>query len=76
MNLFITKNFLVPGTLVTRIINMGISPSSIFHSGIPKPTSTETDGLVDSLRTLLFSDNYTKPWSNEYLLVKLLTRCF
>lgn len=66
MNIFITKNFLVPGTLVTRIINMGISPSSIFYSGIHKPTSTETDGLLDSLRTLLFSDNYTKPWSNEY----------
>ncbi len=34
------------------------------------------NGIVDSLRTLLYEDNYLKPWSNEYLLVKLLTKSF
>ena len=34
------------------------------------------DGLVDTLRALLLCENYVKPWSNEYYLVKLLTRTF
>ena len=34
------------------------------------------DGLADTLNNLLLQDNYIKPWSHEYSMVKLLTRSF
>ena len=34
------------------------------------------NGAVDSLRTVLFNEHFIKPWSDEYMLVKLLTRSF
>ena len=77
MNLFIVDRVLVPGTLIDRIVKMGISPTSLLQSNVKQSSQTFTaDGLVDSLRAMLYNDNYIKPWSNEYLLVKLLTRSF
>ena len=34
------------------------------------------DGLADTLHNILLHDNYVKPWSDEYSMVKLLTRSF
>ena len=77
MNLFIVDNVLVPGTLVDRIVKMGISPTSLLCSKVKHSSHQYTpDGLVDSLRAMLYNDNYIKPWSSEYLMVKLLTRSF
>ena len=36
---------------------------------VPKTSVTNNDGLVDSIRHLLFTDNFTKPYSHEHLLV-------
>jgi len=74
--LLVTQNILTPGTLVNRIVDMGISPASlIFPSCTNSSQSSYTaDGVVDSLRFNIYNDNYTKPWSNEYLLVKHLTK--
>ncbi len=77
MKLFIVKDMLIPGTLIERIVKLGISPTSLLSSNVNHSNKHyATDGLVDSLRAILYSDNYIKPWSNEYLLVKLLTRSF
>ena len=72
---------LVPGTIVTRIHNYGISPIAAFlgrhdlTSGKPL-TSTHPDGIVDSLKYLLFHENFQKPWGYEHTLATLLTKAF
>ena len=65
----------VPGTL---LVSMGESPTKrVFNSQhVPKTSVTNNDGLVDSIRHLLFTDNFTKPYSHEHLLVHLLTTAF
>ncbi len=78
IDMFIRKGVLVPGTCVARLITSGISPSSLLStfSSHTSQTPCTADGLVDSLRTMLYSEHFIKPWSNEYLIVKLLTRSF
>ena len=67
----------LPGTIVDRLVNMGADPLPIINVSSLGPTNLRsTDGVVDSLRSLLLNDNYIKPWSTEYFLVKLLTRSF
>ena len=74
---YVASGSLIPGSLVDRVVKMGVSPSSIMVS---KPKSShdrnDSDGVVDSLRNLLLNENYIKPWCSEYLMVKLLTRSF
>ena len=65
----------VPGTLPDRVVSMGESSTkrAFNYQYLPKPSVTNNDGLVDSIRHLLFTDNFTKPYSHEHLLVHLLT---
>ena len=61
---FVTQNILIPGTLVNRMVDMGISPGSLIFPGgtnSSQPSST-ADGLVDSLRSMLYNDKYIKPY--------------
>ena len=69
---FICYGETVPGTLLDRVVSMGESPSKNEPSIInmyPKVHSATNDGLVDSIRHLLFTNNFTKPYSHEHLLV-------
>ena len=54
----------VPGTLLDRVVSMGESPSkrAFNYQHVPESSATN-DGLVDSIRHLLFTDNFTKPYS-------------
>ena len=64
----------VHGTLLDRIVSMGESPAKrAFNSQHVPKTSVTKNGLVDSIRHLLFTDNFTKPYSHEHHLVHLLT---
>ena len=47
---------------------MGESPTKrAFNSQhVPKTSVTNNDCLVDSIRHLLFTDNFTKPYSHEH----------
>ena len=76
LNKYIMHGTLIPGTIIDRIVGMGVSPSSLLSDKCSSHKYLPADGLVDSLRAMLLSDNYIKPWSNEYMLVKLLTRSF
>jgi len=69
IDLFVTQNILIPGTLVNRIVDMSISAVSFIFPGVTNSSQSSytADGLVDSLRVMLCNDNYIKPWSNEYL---------
>ena len=60
------------GTLLDRVVSMGESPSKrVFNYQHVPESSATNDGLVDSIRQLLFTDNFTKPYSHEHLLVNL-----
>lgn len=73
---YVATGFYIPGTLVGRVVDMGISPArAAFNQTKWKVTNNE-DGLIDSLRSLLFHDNYMKPWSDERMIVSLLTKSF
>ena len=67
----------IPGTIVDRILKLGYSPVDVLLSNVCDRHDYVIDnGVVDSLRTVLFNENFIKPWSDEYMLVKLLTRSF
>ena len=72
---FIFYGKTVPGTLLDSVVSMGESPTkrAFNYQHVPKTSVTNNDGLVDSIRHLLFTDNFTKPYSQEHLLVHLLT---
>ena len=72
---FICYGKTVPGALLDRVVSMGESPTKrAFNSQhVPKTSVTYNDGLVDSIRHLLFTDNFTKLYSHEHILVHLLT---
>ena len=72
---FICYGETVPETLLDRVVSMGESPSKrAFNSQhVPETSVTNNGGFVDSIRHLLFTDNFTKPYSHEHLLVHLLT---
>ena len=52
---------------------MGTSPSSLLSDKCSSHKYLHADGPVDSLRAMLLRDNYIKPWSNEYMLVKSIS---
>ena len=66
--------FKTPRTLLDRAVSMGESPIS---RALNKPRNIKyvqcQNGHVDSLRLLLFNDNFIKPYSQEQILVHLLT---
>ena len=67
----------ITGTLIDRIVKYGLDPSFVaFNKLVRGDNYTENDGIVDSLRYLLFHENYIKPWSEEHILATLLTKSF
>ena len=74
INIFMSDNVRIPGTLVDRVLGLGACPLSIYNKYTP--IQSKKSGLVDSIRAMLLTENFIKPWSDEYLLVKLLTRSF
>ena len=74
---YIADGTSVEGTILSRVINIGISPlSCIMNNVATKCAKPPADGIIDSLRFLIHSENYIKPWSVDHLLVKLFTKAF
>jgi hypothetical protein len=75
---YISKGTIVPGTIVSKVLSMGLSPSYCafndykFHL----PTSINDNGHIDSIRAMVFHENFIKPYSDEHTLVTLLTKSF
>ena len=80
LSIFMCNGTLYEGTLLDRLIKVGLSPVKVAFSP-PKQmclkygTST-ANGLVDSLKFLLCHDNFVKPWSEEHFIATLLTKAF
>ena len=52
----------VPGTIVDRILKLGLSPNDVlFDKVYDRHDIVFNDGIVDYLRTLLFSEHLIKP---------------
>ena len=74
---YITHGIRIPGTTFDRVLNYGVSPIDILCNSVhARHDSVTNDGVVDSLRMVLHSEHFIKPWCEEYILVKLLTRSF
>jgi hypothetical protein len=75
---FIAHNELPAGSLIYRVHKLGHSLVKVALSDIKLNnfTTNSGDGIVDSLRVLLYHDNFCKPWSGEHLLAELLTKAF
>jgi hypothetical protein len=73
---FLLTGTCVNGTLLSSLINSGLNPINII---ITKPVcnyNLYSDGVVDSLRYLLYHENFVKPWSDQFILATMLTKSF
>ena len=77
---YICTGTLIPGTIVNNIVSLGLSPTLCAFDGLkhklPNLYKIEPCGHVDSLRALIFNENFMKPYSDEHTLVYLLTKSF
>ena len=85
LNLYLLSEYFatgsaIPGTLLHYVSQSGASPVSLALGSHPRSRQfnppDDHDGIVDSLRFLLFHENYIKPYGEEHLLVSLLTKAF
>ena len=65
-------------SIIDRIVDLGFSPVNVAFSNcrFRVPHYVPGDGIVDSLRYLVYHENFIKPWAEEHVLAVLLTRCF
>ena len=75
---FMLHGTLPPDSLISRVVSYGVS--LVCSGGCPRLEAScaadSPNGVVDSLRILIYSTNYFKPWSAEHILTGLLTRTF
>ena len=67
-----------PGTLLDKIVSFGYSPAECaFAKRCNKyKYKSVKDGVVDSLKTLIYTENFVKSWSSEHILTTLLLKAF
>ena len=72
---FISKGTIVPGTIVSNILSMVLSPVQFAFNDFKfhLPNSINDNGHIDSIRAM---ENFIKPYSDEHTLVYLLTKSF
>ena len=77
---YLNDGFLCPGTLVKRFLSQNVSPNSVafFPDKLYADLRSKCndDGLVNSLEGLISSIYFIKPYGDEHMLVKVLTRPF
>ena len=74
---YIATGKLIKGSILQRIVSAGHSPVNIMLKYRNVNSSSYADnGIVQSLKYLIHHENYTKPWSDEYFMTKMLTKAF
>ena len=77
LSMYIVSNVVIPGTIVSDVLSMGISPLSYAFNKPPKINiNIHDNGHIDSIRNLIYHENFLKPYSDEHTLVNLLTKSF
>jgi hypothetical protein len=75
--MYIVSNVVIPGTIVSDVLSMGISPLSYaFNKPSKVNINIHDNGHIDSIRNLIHHENFLKPYSDEHTLVHLLTKSF
>jgi exonuclease III len=72
---FLASGSTTPGTLLSRLKTWQVSAviPAVPAAGHPPVVS---DGTVDSIKGLIMRENFIKPYSDELVLLRLLTRSF
>ena len=75
---FISSGKVVQGTLFSRLVSLGLSPAKCMFTKPLKARNVNDvqDGIVESLRFLIHSEHFVKPWMSDHVLVQLLTSSF
>ena len=73
---YLLHNTIIPGTIVSDILCMGISPVSCAFNKHQSISSHVSNGHIDTIRALIYNENFIKPYSDEHFLVHLLTKSF
>ena len=75
-NTFLTSGSVIPGTLLSKVLRYGFSPIKCALQKIKPIPCISENGVADSLRVVLSSEGFRKPYSEEHLLAVLLTKSF
>ena len=74
---YITTGECTKGTLIEQVVRSGLNPLALIaQPGKQSTEPKEEDRVVYSLKVVVNSENYVKPWLTDHLLVFLLTRAF
>ena len=74
---YIQDGSIIPGTLLSKIIQSKSSPLSCALSKAKyNPEYCNENGIVDSLKLLLLSENFNKPYSSDHQMAVMLTKAF
>ena len=74
---YLQDGSIIPGTLLSKIIHSKLSPLSCAMSKCKYNHQYRTNnGVVDSLKLLLLSENFNKPYSDDHQMAIMLTRSF
>ena len=76
LSIYVHAGKVVPGTLLSRVLKTGVSPTRAAFNHLVYKSANETNGVTDSLHYLITHKNFIKPWSKEYAMAKLITRSF
>ena len=74
---YTSTGHVIKHTLLARLLSRLHDPYLLIHHPGPRcETSLGSNGITDSLRYLVTHHNYIKPWSYEFLQVRLLLAAF
>ena len=76
---YINRRNSIPGTLIHRVVEAGFSSIkclSIKQQFTAQRANNIHDGIVDSLRHLVYHENFVKPYSEEHNLATVLVKAF
>jgi exonuclease III len=73
---YVGSGLLVPGTLLYRVLQAGYSPTKCAYWPAKYKGVCNNNGIVDTIQSLVLHENFNKPKSDEYFMLKLLTKSF
>jgi hypothetical protein len=73
---YICTGLSVHGSITHRMVEYGLCPVTYAFNKYTPQNILHCDGTVDSLKQLIYNENFVKPWSNEYILTRMLTKAF
>ena len=73
---YMLNGAVIKNTLLEKLLSYDLNPLECLFNYKKVKYDFTCNGVTESLRFLSLHDNYVKPWTSEFLLVKLLTQSF